>query len=145
MILFDDIDSFPPSIAQFLNIYRDQILESGRHHNLTVLSTSHQLYNWAKTRVILNEAETVCMFPHSNKRNSMLFLRDRSGLGKQEIVDMSHILKNLILLEAKFVSLANSVIYEVSDEVTKEFGIPISDKVFLECKNRVNKLAKRCK
>jgi len=88
VILFDDLDSFPPSISAFLNVYRDQILESGRHHNITVLSTSHQLYNWAKTRVILNEAETVCMFPHSNKRNSMLFLRDRLGLGKDEIVNI---------------------------------------------------------
>lgn len=86
--LFDDIDSFPPQIAQFLNVYRDSILESGRHFNITVLSTSHQLYNWAKTRVILNEAESVAMFPHSNKRNSMLFLRDRLGLGKDEIVDI---------------------------------------------------------
>jgi hypothetical protein len=83
--LFDDIDSFPKDMADFLNQYRDSILECGRHHNITVLSTSHQLYNWAKTRVILNESELVCMFPHSNKRNSMLFLRDRMGLNKQEV------------------------------------------------------------
>ena len=64
---------------------RDSILECGRHHNITVLSTSHQLYNWAKTRVILNEAETVCLFPHANKRSSMTFLRDRMGLGLREV------------------------------------------------------------
>jgi len=86
--LFDDIDAFPREISEFLNAYRDSILESGRHHNISVLSTSHQLYNWAKTRVILNEAELVCLFPHSNKRNSMLFLRDRMGLGKQEVLNI---------------------------------------------------------
>ena len=83
--LFDDIDAFPREIADFLNAYRDSILECGRHHNITVLSTSHQLYNWAKTRVIMNEAEMVCLFPHANKRASMTFLRDRMGLGKFEV------------------------------------------------------------
>ena len=78
--LFDDIDAFPREIADFLNAYRDSILECGRHHNITVLSTSHQLYNWAKTRIILNECETICLFPHANKRSSMKFLRDRMGL-----------------------------------------------------------------
>lgn len=83
--LFDDIDAFPREIADFLNAYRDSILECGRHHNITVLSTSHQLYNWAKTRVILNESELVCLFPHANKRSSMTFLRDRMGLGLREV------------------------------------------------------------
>ncbi len=86
--LFDDIDAFPAEIADFLNAYRNSLLECGRHHNIMVLSTSHQLYNWAKTRVILNESELVCLFPHSNKRSSMLFLRDRMGLGKQEVLDI---------------------------------------------------------
>ncbi len=87
--LFDDIDSFPNSeISAFLHAYLDSILESGRHQNITVLSTSHQLYNWAKTRVILNESELVCLFPHSNKRASMMFLRDRMGLNKTECLDI---------------------------------------------------------
>lgn len=83
--LFDDIDSFPSEISDFLNNYRDIILESGRHNNITVLSTSHQLYNWSKTRVILNEAEMVGLFPHSNKRSAMIFLKDRMGLNKNQI------------------------------------------------------------
>ena len=83
--LFDDIDAFPREIAEFLNEYRDSILECGRHSNITVLSTSHQLYNWAKTRVILNESEMVALFPHANKRASMIFLRDRLGLNKTEV------------------------------------------------------------
>lgn len=83
--LFDDIDSFAPTIANILNEYRNSILESGRHHNIHVISTSHQLYNWSKTRVILNESEYVALFPHSNKRSSMMMLRDRMGLNKHEV------------------------------------------------------------
>ncbi len=86
--LFDDIDAFPSEISAFLHEYRNSLLECGRHHNIMVLSTSHQLYNWARTRVILNESELVCLFPHSNKRTSMMFLRDRMGLGKQEVINI---------------------------------------------------------
>ncbi len=85
VVFFDDIDSFSKDIADFLSAYRDSLLECGRHHNICVLSTSHQLYNWAKTRTILNEAILVAMFPHSNRRNAMMFLRDRMGLSKQKI------------------------------------------------------------
>lgn len=83
--LFDDIDSFPKDIADFLNAYRDSLLECGRHHNITILSTSHMLYNWTKTRTVLNESELCCMFPHSNRLNSVKFLRDRMGLNKAEV------------------------------------------------------------
>lgn len=84
--LFDDIDAFPKDVSDFINFYRNSILECGRHHNITVLSTSHQLFNWAKTRVLLNESELVCLFPHSNKRSSMQFLKDRMGIHR----DLAH-------------------------------------------------------
>lgn len=82
--LFDDIDSFPADIAQFLREYRDSILESGRHQNITVISTSHILNNFTKTKTMLNECEWVCLFPASNKRHAFSFLKDRFGLEKHE-------------------------------------------------------------
>ncbi len=82
--LFDDIDSFPADIAQFLREYRDSMLESGRHDNITVISTSHILNNYIKTKTMLNECEWVCLFPASNKRHAFSFLKDRFGLEKQE-------------------------------------------------------------
>ena len=82
--LFDDIDSFPIDIAQFLREYRDSMLESGRHNNITVISTSHILNNFMKTKTMLNECEWVCLFPASNKRHAFSFLKDRFGLDKAE-------------------------------------------------------------
>ncbi len=82
--LFDDIDSFPSDIANFLREYRDSMLESGRHDNITVISTSHILNNYMKTKTILNECEWVCLFPASNKRHAFSFLKDRFGLEKSE-------------------------------------------------------------
>lgn len=84
IVVFDDIDSFPKDIADFLREYRDSILESGRHDNITVISTSHILHNYMKTRTMLNEAELICLFPSSNKHHSFMFLKNRFGLGKDE-------------------------------------------------------------
>ncbi len=110
--LFDDIDSFPHDISVFLNQYRDSILECGRHHNISVISTSHQLYNWSKTRVVLNESELVCMFPHSNKRNAMLFLRDRMGLTRDEVGNiMREIMDNSRSIVCKM-SAPNIIMHE---------------------------------
>lgn len=78
--LFDDIDSLPDPLAEFVQGYRDILLTTGRHKNITVISTSHQLFNWSKTRTLLNEAELIGLFPNSNKRASIAFLKDRLGI-----------------------------------------------------------------
>lgn len=93
IVLFDDIDSFRPEISEFLQDYRNNILETGRHFDITCLSTSHQLYNWNKTRTMLNEAELIACFPNSNKRSSDLLLRDRMG--------MEHFERKAIINKAK--------------------------------------------
>ena len=61
------------------------------------------------------------------------------GMIKQEIVDMSKKLNKPELLEAKFNVLANTIFYEVSDQVNIEIGIPLSSKVFPEWKKRILK------
>lgn len=80
--LFDDLDSFPSDIAKYMREYRDSILESGRHCNITTMSTSHIMNNHSKTKVILNECELVCLFPAANKRHAFKFLIDRFGMSK---------------------------------------------------------------
>ena len=80
LVLFDDIDSFSKDQADFLREYRNSILESGRHHNITTLSTSHVLLNREKTKIILNECELLCLFPGANRQNAFKFLQSRFGL-----------------------------------------------------------------
>jgi type IV secretory pathway ATPase VirB11/archaellum biosynthesis ATPase len=52
------------------------------------------------------------------------------GKIKQEIVDTAIKLKMPILLEAKFNSLSNNIFHQISDDVRKEIGLPLSDRVF---------------
>ena len=82
--LFDDINSFPKETADFLNHYRDTLLECGRHQNITVISTSHQVHDWSKTRTALNECQYTCLFPHSSKFASAKFLSNRMGLRREQ-------------------------------------------------------------
>ena len=82
--LFDDIDAFGGERAEFLRNYRDSLLEAGRHKDVSIISTSHILSNYNKTRTLLNEAEWVILFPNSNRRSADIFMKDRMGLIKAE-------------------------------------------------------------
>lgn len=82
--MFDDIDAFHSDIAQYIREYRDSILETGRHSRISTISCSHLLNNYNKTKIMLNEAELVVLFPNSNRRHSDLFLANRLGVPKSE-------------------------------------------------------------
>ncbi|MBI2629398.1 type II/IV secretion system ATPase subunit [Candidatus Pacearchaeota archaeon] len=65
------------------------------------------------------------------------------GKTKQYIVDVAEKLNRPELLEAEFCSIANNIFHEVSDEVTKEIGIPDSERVFPEWSKRVDREIKK--
>ncbi|MEK6854964.1 MAG: type II/IV secretion system ATPase subunit [Nanoarchaeota archaeon] len=52
------------------------------------------------------------------------------GKIKQEIVEASKKLNKPVLMEAEFNSLSNASFHQISDEIRKEFGVPLSEKVF---------------
>lgn len=52
------------------------------------------------------------------------------GSIKQEIVNMAKKFSKPELMEAKFNSMSNDAFHKISDDVTKEFGLPLSEKVF---------------
>jgi len=62
---------------------------------------------------------------------------------KQELVDFSEKAKMPDLLEAKFTVKSNNAFHQISDEVTKEIGLPTSDSVFPKWKRWLEKEAKR--
>lgn len=52
----------------------------------------------------------------------------------QELVATAKRMNKLSLLEASFVKRSNDAFHMISDRVTREFGLPLSEKVFLEWK-----------
>lgn len=65
------------------------------------------------------------------------------GKIKQEVVDVARKLKMPELMESKFNSLSNDVFHRISDEITREVGLPVSERVFPEWRNWLQKQAKK--
>jgi hypothetical protein len=64
IVLFDDVDKIKlPKVRVSIFMLRENLLETSRHYGLTIISTSHQLSNYARTRTLLNEATSVTFFP----------------------------------------------------------------------------------
>jgi archaeal flagellar protein FlaI len=57
------------------------------------------------------------------------------GRIKQEVVDVARKLKMPNLMESKFNFLSNDQFYRISEKITKEIGLPTSERVFPEWKN----------
>lgn len=57
------------------------------------------------------------------------------GKVKQEIVDIAKKLNKPELMEAKFNALSNDMFHRISEKVTREIGLPTSNRVFPEWKN----------
>ncbi|MEK6915231.1 MAG: type II/IV secretion system ATPase subunit [Nanoarchaeota archaeon] len=54
------------------------------------------------------------------------------GKIKQEIVDVSKKMNSPDLMESKFNSLSNDMFHRISEKVTREVGLPVSERVFPE-------------
>jgi len=65
------------------------------------------------------------------------------GKIKQEIVETARKLKMPELMEAKFNSLSNDTFHKISEEITRETGLPMSDRVFPEWKKWLNEQIKK--
>jgi len=87
IVLMDDIDTIPnKKLADAVRQFRDDLLETGRHTNTTVISTSHLIQNWGKTRGTLNEATSVTFFPRSSSAYYVKkFLKEHAGLSPKQI------------------------------------------------------------
>lgn len=87
LVLFDDIDTIPEKqINTEIMKLRDDILQTGRHSNIYVVSTSHQLMNYKHTRSLLNEATTVTFFIKSGSTYHIKrFLKEYCGLSVDQI------------------------------------------------------------
>ena len=65
------------------------------------------------------------------------------GKIKQEIVEMAKKMNKPELLEAPFNALSNNAFHRISDEVRKEIGLPLSERVFPEWKKWLMENIKR--
>ena len=73
-IIFDDIDALDPKIHKIIMNVIDDIAVTGRHSNTTLLYLSHHLTNYKKTRLLLNEADHIVVYPSSTSFHALRYL-----------------------------------------------------------------------
>lgn len=87
IIVFDDIDTIlNKALVKYIRNFRDDILETGRHYDITIISTSHLIANFLATRTLINEANAIVLFPRGSSFYAVSnFLERYLGFTKEQI------------------------------------------------------------
>ena len=87
LVIFDDVEySTNKDIDKELDRIRDLILQQGRSYRCSFVYISHQANNYKQTRTILNECNSITVFPSMTTRYSLKYLLERYfGFDKQQI------------------------------------------------------------
>ncbi len=90
--VFDDIYSVDKDLSKIYADIRNDCVTNGRDHSssnkndIYVVSTSHQIQNYRKTRDLLFECTSITIFPNSGMSHQVKkALRDVCGLNKHQI------------------------------------------------------------
>ena len=90
VLIFDDIDTLMDKpLLKYIQHFRDDLLECGRHYGITTISTTHQILNFHETRKLLNEANGIVIFPKATGNFQLKgFLERYMGMEKKEIEEV---------------------------------------------------------
>lgn len=90
LVIFDDTDAITNKPLKIkVNQILDSILQTGRHYNVSCILTFHTATGGRDTKMILNEAHSITIFPHNiGGRSSKYLLDGYLGLDKHEINDI---------------------------------------------------------
>lgn len=84
VVLFDDTDTI---MNKYLKIwvanFRDSLLQTGRHHNIKLVVTTHVLLNYKATQNVINEATHIVFFPRGGSTYQIKrLLKEYIGIDK---------------------------------------------------------------
>ena len=92
LVLFDDWDSFEGEEMETVLAAIKDIVNLGRKMNISIICTSHMLSDYAKTRVILREAQYLTFFPEHEQAGAMEYTcRKTLGLKADVVEEMNHL------------------------------------------------------
>jgi len=113
LVIADDVDCLTDKkMLKCVNKILDSILQTGRHTKTSLLITSHVACNASATKMILNEAHQITMFPSTMGNRNLKYLLDSYlGLDKEQI-------KKVKSLKTRWVTITRSypqVVYSQHD------------------------------
>lgn len=103
LVIFDDCEAFSDKVLRKkVFAIQNAILTTGRHHNTSICVTSHTACNGVETKLILNEAHSITIFPNGLGGRTLKYLLDSYfGLSKNQI-------KKLKKLDGRWVTITKS-------------------------------------
>lgn len=89
MVIFDDYDTFTGDAEKVVHKLIDDLATMGRHTNTTMLCLSHYLTNYKKTRLLLNEATHIVVYPMATSYHALSYLlKTHIGMTKDDVKDL---------------------------------------------------------
>lgn len=89
MVIFDDYDTFTGPAEKVVHKLIDDLATMGRHTNTSMLCLSHYLTNYKKTRLLLNEATHLVLYPMATSHHALSYLlKTHVGLSKDDVRDL---------------------------------------------------------
>ena len=86
LVVFDDIDVFPSKIRKKIMTIVNNILQIGRHFNVSICFTTHTLTNGNESKILLSEANAIVVFPKTTGNRTLKYLLDNYlGLDAKQI------------------------------------------------------------
>ena len=90
LVVFDDVEyNSVKEIDKELDRIRDLILQQGRSYRCSFIYISHQCNNYKQTRTILNECNSITIFPAMTTRYSLKYLLEKYyGFDRHQITKL---------------------------------------------------------
>jgi len=86
MVIFDDYDTLTGDAEKVITKIVDDLAIMGRHTNTTMLCLSHYLTNYKKTRLLLNEATHIVVYPLSTSYHALRYLlKNYVGVDEEDL------------------------------------------------------------
>jgi hypothetical protein len=88
-VIFDDYDTFVGPAEKVVHKLIDDLATMGRHTHTTMLCLSHYLTNYKKTRLLLNEATHLIVYPMATSFHALGYLlKTHIGMTKEDVRDL---------------------------------------------------------
>ena len=86
LVIFDDYDTLTGDAEKVVLKIIDDLAIMGRHTNTTMLCLSHFLTNYKKTRLLLNEATHIVVYPMSTSFHALRYLlKNYVGVDEEDL------------------------------------------------------------
>ena len=103
LVIFDDTDNLTSKkLQESVKNVNSNLISNGRKYNIHVITMSHQVMDYSRTRHLLNEANRVVLFLGTGAYHTKRYLKEYAGLDKDQI-------KKVLGLKSRWVCLGLTV------------------------------------